>query len=110
MNIAVKTWTALRVFVVIASACFRKGNTLQIGDNRDSVAFCYDLRPVTPAELKLILATPDAFLDKKRRLLLTIIDCPLLLAPLLLFYLKRHGFSRCRVWREPAGMTFTAAR
>ncbi|MBI5657322.1 MAG: hypothetical protein HZC44_11130 [Geobacter sp.] len=108
MNVAAQLWTALRVIVVIAGASVRQHDRPGIAGDPAALT-AGDFRLITPAELGLVLAHPHAFLDREHRVSLTIADCPLLLAPLLLFYLKRHGFSRCRVWREPAGMTFSAA-
>jgi len=37
-------------------------------------------------------------------------DCPVLAAPLLLFRLKRTGFSRCRAVAAHGGIILTAVR
>lgn len=57
-----------------------------------------------------ILADPGRYLDNESRLTLIVVNCPLLAAPLILFRLKRLGYSGCKIRQEPDGLVITALR
>lgn len=85
----------------------RKGSFPETGQ---SGANAHPEPVVEIAHVEEILRRPEAFLDEKRRLTLTIEHCSLLAAPFLLFHFKKLGFSRCRVTRRGNGLSLFALR
>jgi len=77
---------------------------------RNSVGFPSQGIRIQRKELAGILAAPERVLDDERRLTLTVVDCPLLAAPLILYRLKRLGYSGCKIWQEPDGLGIRALR
>lgn len=61
-------------------------------------------------ELKKFIEAPEDYLDDKGKLAIEISGCSLLAAPVLLFFLKRRGFSSCKAWAGPTGLAISAER
>jgi hypothetical protein len=62
------------------------------------------------ADLKRLIEFTHEYIDEQGILAIEISDCSILAAPAILFFLKRRGFSRCKVWAEPTGLALSAYR
>lgn len=69
-----------------------------------------EMQVITPDQLGLVVEKTHIFIDSQGKLNFILADSPLLVAPLVLFFLKRHGFSRCTAWQDPAGLALSAMR
>lgn len=65
---------------------------------------------VTPEATAACLADLGRFIDSRGELHLLFPDCFALVAPFLLFRLKRAGFSRCRAYTQNGGLVLQARR
>ena len=65
---------------------------------------------IDPSEFGLLLEHGHRFPDGPVELTFIIADFPLIAAPLVMFFLKRQGFSRCKAWKEPSGLAVSALR
>lgn len=65
---------------------------------------------ITATEVAVCLSGLDRLVDDQRELSLYFPDCLPLVAPFLLFRLKREGFSRCRVFTQNGGLVLKARR
>ena len=67
-------------------------------------------RSVKPEDISLCLANLDSALNLNLQLSLFFPGCLAPAAPLLLFRLKRRGFSACRILVQPGGVFLNARR
>jgi hypothetical protein len=77
---------------------------------RDAANLAAGPLSVPAREVAGILGNLGQALDNKGRLHLHFPDAAAIAAPLLLFRLKRSGFSACRVLAGPDGLTVIASR
>lgn len=104
----------LKTFFLVAAWCLvppaTKNGSPLVGAAA-SVGLCGDeLVRAALTPLARFLACPENEVKRNGELSLFVPHCPALAGPLLLFRLKRTGFSRCRVLVSEGGLLLTARR
>jgi hypothetical protein len=99
---------AIKVLLMVARQAWLKNGTMDA--HRKGSCRCIGKQVVDLIQLEEVLAVPDEYLDSQGCLKFTIPECPVIAAPALLFFFKRRGFSRCRVWKEDSGICMIALR
>jgi hypothetical protein len=108
------TWTRLSSLIAVAVLVVRHsfGKTqgskscapLQVTTDKAQIV------SVTIQELCTVFKATDKYVNAQGKLAIEIINCPLAVAPALLFFLKRRGYSRCKAWGGPNGLIISALR
>jgi hypothetical protein len=107
-------WTRLSSLIVVAVLVVRHGvsktpvskSCAPPQDTTDKA----QIVSVTIQELCKVFKAPDKYGNAQGKLTIEIINCPLAAAPLLLFFLKRRGYSRCKAWGGSNGLIISALR
>ncbi|HEX9022946.1 MAG TPA: hypothetical protein VF799_03810 [Geobacteraceae bacterium] len=107
MNICRRSYFSL---LVAANALFppRPGGSGDMG--RGATAPSPEYLALTAADVRFYLADLDRALNRRQELRLHFPGCFALVAPFLLFRLKRWGFSNCRALKSAQGLFLAASR
>jgi hypothetical protein len=106
----IKLRSLVVVVLLVAKYGLKKGCSVTVSSSKSIWHHTAKTKTIGIEELKRFIQFTHEYIDEKGILAIEISDCSILAAPVLLFLLKRRGFSRCRIWAEPTGLALSAYR